>query len=82
MIPSVECEKQFYEKEGYPIKIMAWACISKGYKPKLIKIEGNMNTESYQNMLAGNKIFEILNDRFGPKDFIFRQDGARMHSAK
>ncbi|KAH0795389.1 Transposable element Tcb1 transposase [Histomonas meleagridis] len=78
----IQCDEQYYEKEGYPIKIMVWGCISKDFKSNLIKIEGNLNAKSYQKMLAVNQIFEKSNDRFGPKGFVFQQNGARPHTAK
>ncbi|KAH0785201.1 Tc1-like transposase [Histomonas meleagridis] len=82
VFPGIQCDEQYYEKEGYPFKIMVGECISKEFKSNLMKIEGNLNAEFYQKMLAENQIFEKLNDRFGPKCFVFQQDEARPHTAK
>lgn len=35
-----------------------------------------------QNLLRENRIFELLNDRFGQSAYVFQQDGARPHTAK
>ena len=82
VIPSVECDMQFVEKQGYPGKIMVWACIGKDFKSDLIRIDGNLNADTYQKMLTEHKIIEKLNDKFGENGFVFQQDGARPHTAK
>ena len=81
-IRNIECDDQFIEKQGYPIKIMVWACIGKNFKSNLIRIEGCLNAISYQNMLAQNHIIEKLNDRYGTNGYVFQEDGATPHRAK
>ena len=83
ILPFIDNEDQFYEKQGYPIKVMVWACIAKNFKSDLVKIEGNLNASGYQKMLIENEVFEKLTTRFGSsKGFVFQQDGARPHTAK
>ena len=82
IIPSVQCEEQFFEKQGYPIKVMVWGCIAKNFKSELLKIEGKLDANSYQKLLADNKIIEKLDKRFGKFGYIFQEDGASPHRAK
>ena len=78
-IRSYDCDELYVEKQGYPIKVMVWACIGKNFKSNLVRIEGKLNAISYQNMLANNQIIEKLNERYGPKGFVFQEDGASPH---
>ena len=71
VLPQIDYDEKFFEKPGYPVKIMVWACIGKNFKSKLIKINGHLKADGYQKMLSENKIFETLTDRFGPKGFVF-----------
>ena len=82
LIRSFECDEQYIEKQGYPIKIMIWACIGKNFKSDLIRINGNLDAVSYQNMLTQNQVIQKLNERYGENGFVFQEDGATPHRAK
>jgi transposase len=61
---------------------MVWAAIGKGFKSKLIFIDGNLNADGYQKMLTENGILEDMRDHFGEAPGYFQQDGAPAHRAK
>ena len=61
---------------------MVWAYIGKDFKSNLIRIEVRLDATSYQNILAQNHIIEKLNERYGPKGFIFQEDATPPHRAK
>ena len=81
-IRNIECDNQFMEKQGYPIKLMVWACIGRDFKSNLLRIEGWLNANSYQKLLTENQVIEKLNERYGPKGYVFQEDGASPHRAK
>ena len=57
-------------------------CIAKDFKSDLLRIEGKLDANSYQKVLADNKIIENLDNRFGKFGYIFQQDGASHHTAR
>ena len=82
IIRGVDSESKFIDVKGYPAKLMVWAAISRDFKSSLIRIRGGLTAIEYQNLLRENRIFELLNDRFGQSAYVFQQDGARPHTAK
>ena len=80
-ITSVHCDEEYFEKEGYPIKVMIWGCIAKGFKSPLLRIIGKMTAETYQKLLTDNQIIKKLDQRFGKFGYVFQQDGASPHRA-
>jgi hypothetical protein len=78
-----EISQCFYQEyAGYPVQVMVWAAIARGYKSKLIRVDGHMNSEKYVNMLHDNQIFAQINSRFGENMWVWQQDGATSHTAK
>ena len=45
----------------------------------MILIDGKLNSTKYIKLLEDNKIFYLLNKRFGEKGYVFQQDGASSH---
>jgi transposase len=68
-------------KQGsFPIKVMFWGCISSVRVGRLISIEGNMNGESYKQILENN-----LAQSFGGianRSLYFQHDNAPIHTSK
>ena len=81
VIRGIETEQKYVATKGYPVKVMVWAAIARDFKSPLVRIEGKVTAEAYQKMLISSEIFDKLNQRFGPKAFVFQQDGARPHTA-
>lgn len=72
----------FYTKEGHPISVMVWGGIGpNGYKTKLLRINGKMNSEKYVDLLLTNDIFLDIQRHFG-QNYIFQQDNAPPHKSK
>lgn len=74
--------ERFAELEGYPVKIMVWACIGTGFKSHLILVEGTLTADSYIELLKTHRILEALDERYGRLGYVWQQDGARPHTAK
>lgn len=81
ILPYIDNDEYFYEKSGYPLKIMIWGAIAKDFKSPLILIDGKLNSIKYIKMLEDNNIFHLLNKRFGNNGYVFQQDGASSHTA-
>lgn len=81
VFPIIDNPQYYYNKTGYPKKIMIWARVAYNYKSPLILIDGKLNSEKYIGILQKYKIFDSLNERFGQNAFIFQQDGASPHRA-
>lgn len=79
ILPIIDNDEYFIDKQAYPTKIMVWACVAYNYKSPLIRINGRLNSKSYTKMLETNNIFQELNVRFGQFGYIFQQDGASSH---
>lgn len=82
ILPILDNDDYFCEKQGYPIKIMIWGCIALNYKSPIIWVKKKLNSNEYIKLLCDNLIFEDLNKRFGNFSYIFQQDGASSHRAK
>lgn len=72
---------RFVEFEGYPTKVMVWACIGPGFKSRLVRVEGTLNAQGYVKLLEDSGIIAELDARYGPRAFVWQQDGARPHTA-
>lgn len=82
VMPIFQNDEYFFDKCGYPIKIMIWGCIGFNFKSKLILIKEKLNSKEYLKILIENNIIVSLNERYGPLAYIFQQDGASPHRAK
>ena len=81
VIRGVETDEKYVATSGYPVKVMVWGAISRDFKSPLIRIEGKVTADAYQNILKSSQIFEKLRQHFGERAFVFQQDGARPHTA-
>ena len=60
VFPIIDNPQYYYNKTGYPKKIMIWACVAYNYKSPLILIDGKLNSEKYIDILQKYKIFDSL----------------------
>ena len=71
----------FKTKDPHPVHVMVWGGIGpNGYKTKLLKVEGKLNSIKYMQMLLENDIFINLKAKFGD-NYIFQQDNAPCHAS-
>lgn len=71
--------ESFYYKNAHPPSVMIWAGIGPfGYKTKLLRFSGKVNSEYYCRQLEQNGIFEDLNNTFG-RWWVWQQDNAPAH---
>jgi hypothetical protein len=81
-IPRLQPPVEFYvRKEQYPMKIMVWADISRDYKSPIVRVNGRLNAEAYQQMVWESGVIEHMNTRYVKNAWIFQQDGASPHQA-
>ena len=72
----------FYEKVAHPVSCMIWGAIGpKGFRTKLIKVDGTLNADEYVRMLYRNMVPQQIFNIFG-NNYVFQQDNARPHIAK
>ena len=82
VLPIFDNDDYYFEKEGYPTKIMIWACVAHDFKSPIILIKNKLNSKEYLKILEENNIINLLNERFGNFAYVFQQDGASSHRAK
>lgn len=58
---------------------MFWACVAKGYKSPLIRVNGRLTAQKYQELLTKANIFENLASLFGKNGYVFKEDGTSCH---
>jgi hypothetical protein len=75
-------ERTFKPTPKHNTSFMVWGAIGKGFKSKLVFIEGNLNAVEYRRMLTQNGILDDMKDHFGDGVGHFQQDGAPAHRAK
>ena len=72
----------FFTKEEHPLSVMVWGGIGRvGFRTKLLRVESNMDSRRYCNMLISKGIVANLLIHHG-NNFIFQQDNAPPHSSK
>lgn len=72
----------FQTKDPHPVHVMVWGGIGPdGYKTKLLKVNGRLNSIKYIQLLTENEIFTKLNAKFH-NNYIFQQDNAPCHVSK
>lgn len=66
----------------FPKSVMVWGCMSAQGVGELSFIEGNVNSEKYQNILENYLLPSIkkLENKYG--EYTFQQDGASCHTSK
>ena len=52
-----------------------------GFRTRLLRVKGNMDSRRYCHMLLSNGVIDNLRQRFGG-NFVFQQDNAPPHSSK
>jgi hypothetical protein len=56
--------------------------VEKGFRSKLVFIDGNLEESGYQRMLTEDGILDDMKDHFGYGEWYFQQEGAPAHRAK
>lgn len=75
-------ESAFYIREAHPLRVMVWGAIGPlGFRTPLILVRGNMDSESYIQMLRDNQIFPMISQAFG-NHWWYQQDNAPPHCSK
>ena len=75
-------ENSLYIKEQYPLRVMVWSAIGPGgFKTKLLKVNGRLNSVKYIDLVQSNGIIQEIENRFG-KMYIWQQDNAPSHRSK
>jgi hypothetical protein len=59
---------------------MVWAGIAHDFKSKLMLVDGNVNAEKYQKIIAESGVIEAMNNLYG--SWVFQDDGASSHTAR
>jgi transposase len=62
------------------ISIMVWGAVGKGFKSKLVFIKGNVNTDTYIQILQD--FFKEADEKLGYRKWVFVQDGASCHTSQ
>lgn len=82
-IPGIIDNDDIYiEKEQFPMRIMVWGAISHNFKSRLIRVEGTINAEKYKEMILQSGVIDQMNAIYGPKAWVFQDDGASAHRAR
>jgi hypothetical protein len=82
MIPTLQPPDEFYVRtEQYPIRIMVWAAIARDFKSPIMRVNGHLNTQGYQQMVWESGLIQHMNERYGTNAWIFQQDGGSPHQA-
>ena len=71
----------FFETDKFTQGIMLYGAIGYGYKSKLVICSNGVNALEYQDNLIKSGMFQELDDRYGPGNYTFMQDGASAHTA-
>lgn len=72
----------FKGKDPHPVHVMVWGGIGPGgYKTKLLRVNGKMNSIKYIQLLTDNEIFIDLYKNF-QNNYIFQQDNAPCHVSR
>lgn len=77
--PLQDCH--FDLQQGYPSKIMIWACMSSRGLSKLCIVEGNMDSDKYINVMETHLLPQAA-QWFPCGDWVYQQDGARCHTSR
>ena len=76
VICGLETTERFADYEGYPVKLMVWACIGPNYKSKLIRVTGRLDAAGYYRLLEDNGVIEALDAEYGRMSFVWQQGEA------
>jgi hypothetical protein len=69
------------QEDKFPtISAMVWGAIGKGFKSKLVVIDGTVNTDTYLQVLK--KFYKDADEKIGPRKWVFVQDGAACHTSQ
>jgi hypothetical protein len=75
-------EESYPWTEQYPIQVMVWGAITGDFRSSLMRVDGHLNADQYQAMIAASGVIELVNARQGQKGWVFKHDGASPHRAK
>ena len=67
-------------RQGYPIRIMVWGCMSWGELGNLAIVEGSMDTIRYLQVMDSHLVPQAAAWLLSG-DWIYQQDGARCHAS-
>jgi transposase len=77
-----ENDSAFHHKQKFPPALMIFAVIGVDYKSRLLFVHGNINADKYIENLEALGFIEELDQKHGPLEWIFQQDGAPCHTAQ
>ena len=73
-------QESYYVKNGHPIQVMVWGAIGpNGFRTNLVRCPPSVNTLSYCQFLAENRILYQCSSKLG--HYIWQQDNAPAHRA-
>jgi hypothetical protein len=82
-VPGISPQDQlFQEFEKFPMKIMVWSAVAKGLKWPLYWIKENIDQYKYKQILRDADIITIMDEIYGPFQWVLQDDGAPAHRAK
>jgi hypothetical protein len=58
-------EESYARTEQYPIQVMVWGAIARDFKSSLMRVDGHLNADQYQAMIAASGVIELMNARHG-----------------
>jgi hypothetical protein len=61
---------------------MVWGGIALGYKSELLRVDENITTQKYIEMLKNYEIIEKPDLQYVPGERVFQDDGASLHRAR
>ena len=66
----------------FPLSVMFWGAIGKGYKSKLIVCSNCVDSKEYFSILIKSGLFQTCDMKYGKYGWCFMQDGAPSHTSK
>jgi transposase len=75
-------ETAFVTKTKFPISVMIWGAIGVGYKSGCIQCSNGVDAEEYQAIVEKSNMIDEMNERYGPFQWFFMQDGATAHTSQ
>ena len=74
-------ESSIVSKKKFPKSIMVFGVIACGYKSELVVINNSVDSEQYIENMKKSKFIDNLNEKLGPFEWLYMQDGARCHTS-
>jgi hypothetical protein len=75
-------ELVFQDYAKFPVKIMVWSAITQNRKWPLYLVKGTMDQKRYLEILREANLISIMDEIYGPFQWVLQDDGAPAHRAK